>query len=56
VPRPDLATTRRQPAAALSVGFIDSARSARLNHVFCGSSDNVRRDVRQVLAERVGIR
>jgi pimeloyl-ACP methyl ester carboxylesterase len=39
------------PAAA-SVGV----RSARRNHVFSGSSDHVLRDVRQVLAERSGIR
>ena len=51
-----MATTRRQPAAALTGGLIDGARGARLNNVFSGSSDHVLRDVRQVLAERAGIR
>jgi hypothetical protein len=50
-----MATTRRQPAAALTGGLIDGARSAMLNNVFSGSSDHVPRDVRQVLAERAGI-
>jgi hypothetical protein len=56
VPRPDMAPTWRQPAAALTGGLIDGARSAMLNNVFSGSSDNVVRDVRQVLAEWASIR
>jgi hypothetical protein len=48
-------TTRRQPAAALTVELIDAARRAVLNNVFPGSFDNVLRDVQQVLAERAGI-
>ena len=55
VPRPDTVTTRRQPAAALTVELIDAARRAVLNNVFPGSFDNVLRDVQQVLAERAGI-
>lgn len=56
VPRPDMSTTRRQTAAALTGGLIDGARIAMLNNVFSGSSDNVPRDVRQVLPERASIR
>ena len=55
VPRPDMVTTGRQPAAALTVELIDAARRAVLNNVFPGSFDNVLRDVQQVLAERAGI-
>jgi hypothetical protein len=51
-----MTTTRRQPAAALTGDLIDGARSAMLNNVFSGSSDNVVRDVRQVLAERASLR
>ena len=47
-----MATTRRQPAAALTGG----ARSVMLDNVSSGSSDSVLRDVRQVLAERAVMR